>query len=60
MTAAAAATVILEGVKANRWRILVGDDAHRIDELVRESPERAYEVDFFQDLSAQIGWRLGT
>ena len=60
MTAAAAATVILDGVKANRWRILVGDDAHRIDELVRESPERAYEVDFFQDLSAQIGWRLGT
>ena len=60
MTAAAAATVILDGVKANRWRILVGDDAHRIDELVRESPERAYEIDFFQDLSAQIGWRLGT
>src|SRR5580692_6463646 len=29
MTAAAAATVILNGVKAERWRILVGDDAHR-------------------------------
>src|SRR4249920_100078 len=28
MTAAAAATVILDGVKAGRWRILVGDDAH--------------------------------
>ena len=29
MTAAAAAKVILDGVKAERWRILVGDDAHR-------------------------------
>ncbi len=28
MTAAAAAKVILDGVKAERWRILVGDDAH--------------------------------
>ena len=31
MTAAAAATVILNGVKGERWRILVGDDAHRLD-----------------------------
>ncbi len=46
MTAAAAATVILDGVKADRWRILVGEDAHRIDDLVRRSPERAYDVDF--------------
>ena len=34
-TAAAAATIILDGVKAERWRILVGDDAHRLDERVR-------------------------
>jgi NAD(P)-dependent dehydrogenase (short-subunit alcohol dehydrogenase family) len=58
-TAAAAATVILDGVKAGRWRILVGDDAHRIDESVRQSPERAYDLDFFQSLAAEIGWRLG-
>jgi len=37
MTAAAAATVILDGVKAGRWRILVGDDAHRLDERVRQN-----------------------
>jgi len=46
MTAAAAATVILDGIKADRWRILVGEDAQRIDDLVRHSPERAYDVDF--------------
>ena len=28
-TAAQAATIILDGVKADRWRILVGEDAHR-------------------------------
>ena len=59
MTAAAAATVILDGVKADRWRILVGEDAHKIDELVRKSPERAYDVDFFQSLAADVGWRVG-
>ncbi len=32
MTAAEAATVILDGVRADRWRILVGDDAHRLDD----------------------------
>ncbi len=58
-TAAQAATIILDGVKADRWRILVGDDAHRIDTLVRQSPERAYDVDFFEDFAAEVGWRLG-
>jgi NAD(P)-dependent dehydrogenase (short-subunit alcohol dehydrogenase family) len=45
MTAAAAATVILEGVRAGRWRILVGDDAHALDAAVRAEPERAYDAD---------------
>jgi len=58
-TATQAAKIILDGVKADRWRILVGDDAHRIDELVRQSPERAYDIDFFESLAAEIGWRLG-
>src|SRR5438094_6282981 len=39
-SAAEAATIILDGVKADNWRILVGNDAHQIDELVREAPER--------------------
>lgn len=42
MTAAAAATVILDGVRAGAWRILVGDDAHALDVAVRADPENAY------------------
>ncbi|WP_332774019.1 SDR family NAD(P)-dependent oxidoreductase [Phenylobacterium sp.] len=59
MTAAAAAKVILDGVKAERWRILVGDDAHKLDEWVRRDPEAAYEPKFYQDFAAEVGWRLG-
>jgi NAD(P)-dependent dehydrogenase (short-subunit alcohol dehydrogenase family) len=58
-TAAQAAKIILDGVKADRWRILVGDDAQKIDEMVRQSPERAYDVDFFEEFAAVAGWRLG-
>jgi NAD(P)-dependent dehydrogenase (short-subunit alcohol dehydrogenase family) len=58
-TAAQAATIILDGVKAERWRILVGDDAHRMDELVREDPEGAYDPPFFQRLAAAVNWQLG-
>lgn len=45
-SAAQAATIILDGVRAGRWRILVGEDAHRLDEMVRTAPEEAYEPDF--------------
>lgn len=45
-TAAQAATIILDGVKAQKWRILVGDDAHVLDERVRANPERVYDPDF--------------
>ncbi len=58
MTAAAAAKIILDGVKADRWRILVGDDAHGLDARVRQTPERAYERDFFESVAAEIGWRI--
>ena len=47
-TASEAADIILNGVRENRWRILVGDDAHRLDELVREFPEEAYESTFLE------------
>jgi NAD(P)-dependent dehydrogenase (short-subunit alcohol dehydrogenase family) len=59
MSAAGAAKVILDGVKAGRWRILVGDDAHRLDERVRQAPERAYDAEFYQTFAAETGWRLG-
>jgi len=58
-TAAQAAKIILDGVKAERWRILVGDDAHQLDERVRQTPERAYEPEFYQSFAAEVGWRLG-
>src|SRR6202167_5625908 len=59
-TAAAAAKIILDGVKAERWRILVGADAQRIDERVRQTPEHAYDVEFFQSFVAEVGWNLGS
>jgi NAD(P)-dependent dehydrogenase (short-subunit alcohol dehydrogenase family) len=58
-TASAAAKIILDGVKAGRWRILVGDDAYRLDERVRQTPEHAYEPEFYQSFAAEVGWRLG-
>lgn len=45
-SAAEAATIILDGVKAGRWRILVGDDAHQLDAAVRADPEMAYDPGF--------------
>ena len=53
MSAADAATVILTGVREGRWRILVGDDAHALDNMVRTYPEEAYEPDFVHRLHAQ-------
>jgi NAD(P)-dependent dehydrogenase (short-subunit alcohol dehydrogenase family) len=58
-SATAAATIILDGVKADRLRILVGPDAHVIDEMVRQDPNHAYEPDFFARFSARVGWQLG-
>ncbi len=58
-TAAEAARIILDGVKADRWRILVGKDALVIDTMVRRAPEEAYEPEFFQQLAQETGWRVG-
>jgi NAD(P)-dependent dehydrogenase (short-subunit alcohol dehydrogenase family) len=58
-TAAEAATIILEGVRAGQWRILVGEDAKLLDHRVRQSPDEAYEPEFFQRFAEEAGWRLG-
>jgi NAD(P)-dependent dehydrogenase (short-subunit alcohol dehydrogenase family) len=50
VTAAEAATTILDGVRSDRWRILVGADAELIDRMVREDPEHAYDPEFFESL----------
>jgi NAD(P)-dependent dehydrogenase (short-subunit alcohol dehydrogenase family) len=52
MTAAEASTEILDGVRAGRWRILVGDDARKLDEAVRAHPEIAYESLTLGDLTS--------
>jgi NAD(P)-dependent dehydrogenase (short-subunit alcohol dehydrogenase family) len=43
VTAAQAATIILDGVRSGAWRILVGEDAKTLDGLVRAKPEAAYD-----------------
>ncbi len=52
-TSASAATIILDGIRNGRWRILVGDDAHVLDQMVRDRPEEVYTADFLSDLAAQ-------
>ena len=49
LSAAQAATIILDGVRNDRWRIIVGDDAQAADRMVREAPEQAYEADFMAE-----------
>jgi NAD(P)-dependent dehydrogenase (short-subunit alcohol dehydrogenase family) len=43
VSAAQAATVILDGVRSGAWRILVGEDAKMIDAAVRAKPEATYD-----------------
>ncbi len=59
LSAADAASQILDGVRKGRWRILVGDDARVLDELVRADPENAYEDSFMELLRARTPWDLG-
>ena len=42
VSAAQAATIILDGVRNDQWRILVGQDAVALDEAVRADPLAAY------------------
>ena len=43
LTAAAAATIILDEVRSGAWRILVGEDAKALDAAVRARPDAAYD-----------------
>jgi NAD(P)-dependent dehydrogenase (short-subunit alcohol dehydrogenase family) len=52
VSAAQAATVILDGVRAGAWRILIGGDAATIDAAVRAKPEAAYDyAELFKDVA---------
>jgi hypothetical protein len=46
-------------VRADRWRILVGEDAKRLDERVRGEPEDAYEVEFYENFATEMNWFIG-
>jgi NAD(P)-dependent dehydrogenase (short-subunit alcohol dehydrogenase family) len=43
VSAAQAATIILDGVRSGAWRILIGKDAEMLDAMVRAQPEAAYD-----------------
>jgi NAD(P)-dependent dehydrogenase (short-subunit alcohol dehydrogenase family) len=56
VSAAQAATIILDGVRAGTWRILIGQDATMIDERVRATPEAAYDyAELFAGLTGSGG-----
>jgi len=46
LSAAGAAEIMLDAVRENRWRVLVGEDAKALDAAVRKDPENAYELSF--------------
>jgi NAD(P)-dependent dehydrogenase (short-subunit alcohol dehydrogenase family) len=53
VSAAQAATIILDGVRSRAWRILIGEDAKMIDAAVRAKPEAAYDyAELFSETAA--------
>ena len=34
----------------------MGADAYKIDEMVRQSPERGYDIAFFDEFARAAGW----
>jgi hypothetical protein len=52
--------MMIQGVRDERWRVLLGEDAHSLDRLVREAPEEAYEDNFFQKMRDEANWGLGS
>ena len=54
VSAAEAATIILDGVRSGHWRILIGEDARKLDAAVRAKPEAAYDYNqLFSELTAE-------
>ena len=46
LTPAQGADIILEGVRNEQWRILVGKDAEALDRAVRKHPLETYDLEF--------------
>ena len=53
VSAAQAATVILDGVRSGTWRILIGEDARALDRMVRADPVAAYDWESLAKLAGQ-------
>jgi NAD(P)-dependent dehydrogenase (short-subunit alcohol dehydrogenase family) len=53
LSAAEAATIILDGVRSGAWRILVGQDAVSLDGFVRAKPEDAYDYAVLASMAQQ-------
>ena len=51
VSAAEAATVMLDAVRDERWRVLIGEDAAELDKAVRGFPEEAYERSFMERIA---------
>jgi NAD(P)-dependent dehydrogenase (short-subunit alcohol dehydrogenase family) len=55
VTAAEAATIILDGVRSGTWRILIGEDARVIDAAVRAKPGAAYDyAELFEGMAGEM------
>jgi hypothetical protein len=56
-----AAEIMLDAVRRDEWRVLVGDDAHILDEEVRLTPHDAYTEEFFARLQSRnaLGFARG-
>lgn len=52
-SSAGAAAIILDAVREGRWRILIGEDAHILDQMARDRPDEVYTEDFLRDMAAQ-------
>ena len=46
LTPTQGADIILEGVRNEQWRILVGKDAEALDRAVRKHPLETYDLEF--------------
>ncbi len=53
ITPAQASKIILDGVKQDHWRILVGKDAEALDRAVRKHPLHTYDLDFDRYMRAE-------
>jgi hypothetical protein len=55
LSAAGAATIIVDGVRSGAWRILVGQDAAGLDAAVRANPEDAYDYPALASMAGNSG-----